>query len=135
MEPARGGYTEEEILSIYELGRLSLENGNILSAEVIMHGLNEVAPDFPAAWLATSYINIQHKDYDSAIYAAKQALRIAPEFTEAVLFLSACLMTTGDYNSAGTYLGEVGEKIDTGSIDNPSIIRFYKAQLARYQNR
>ena len=134
-EAVRGGYTEDEISHIYELGRLHLENGNIVQAEVIMHGLNEVAPGFSAAWLASSYIAIQHKDYEAAMHAAAQALRANPDSTEAVLYLSACLMTSGDFNSAGTYLGEVGEKIDTGLVDNPNFIRFYKAQLARYQTR
>jgi tetratricopeptide (TPR) repeat protein len=134
-EAVKGGYSDEEIAHIYELGRLYLENGCLLQAEVIMHGLNEVCPDFAAAWLATSYISIQNKDHDNAIFAAKQALRINPEFTEATLYLVACLMTTGDYNSAGTYLGEVGEKIDSGGVDNPNVTRFFKAQLARYQNR
>jgi tetratricopeptide (TPR) repeat protein len=134
-EAVKGGYSDDEIGSIYELGRIFLENGSLLQAEVIMHGLNEVCPDFGPAWLATAYINIQNKDFDNAIYAARQALRINPEFTEAMLYLVACLMTTNDYNAAGTFLGEVGERIEGGLVENPHVVRFYKAQLARYQSR
>ena len=58
-----------------------------------------------------------------------------PDFTEAMLFLATCLLTNGDYNAAGTYLGEVGEKIESGMVDSPTVIRFFKGQLARFQNR
>lgn len=128
-------YSDDEIAHIYELGRLFLENGSVKQAETIMTGLTEVVPDFAPAWLGLCYIHIQDKNNDAAIYAARQACRVDPELTEAMLFLSSCLLTSGDYNSAGTYLGEVGDKIDSGAVDNPNIIRFFKAQLARYQAR
>jgi Tfp pilus assembly protein PilF len=129
------GYSDEEIANIYELGRLSLENGNLRRAEAIMSGLTEVAPDFSCAWLGMSYIHIQNGDVDAALQTTRQALKIDPNFKEALLYLVSCLLTTGDYSSAGTYLGEIGELIESGSLDDPGMIRFFKTQLARYQTR
>jgi tetratricopeptide (TPR) repeat protein len=134
-EIAPRGYSEDEVAHIYELGRFHLENGDTRRAEAIMTGLNEVAPNFAPAWLGTSYLNILNRSYDTALAAARSALRINPEMPEALLYLVACLLTTGDVQSAGTYLGEIGERIESGAIDRPDLIRFYRGQLARFQSR
>lgn len=134
-EILKRGYSDDEIAHIYELGRAYLENGQMRQAENIMAGLTEVAPEFAPGWLGMCYIHIQKKNFDSALQAARQALRMELDLSEAVLFLIACLLTTGDYNSAGTYLGEIGEKIESGAVENPDVVRFYRAQLARYQGR
>jgi len=134
-EVLKRGYSDHEIAHIYELGRLFLENGDLRKAEAVLHGITEIAPEFASGWLGMAYVHIQNKSNDEAVYAARQALRIDPDFTEAMLFLISCLLTAGDYNSAGTYLGEVGEKIESGAVDHPNIIRFYGAQMARYTNR
>lgn len=126
------GYADEELGHIYALARLFLENGNLNAAEVIINGLLEVAPGFAAALLAKSYILIQKGDFESALQNCTQALRLNENFHEAMLFLIACLLTVGDYNNAGTYLGEIGDKIQNGTIDNPYFIRLYKSQLARF---
>lgn len=134
-ELLKRGYSDEEIAHIYELGRLCLENGDIRRAEVVFEGITKIAPEFAPGWLGAAYIYIQNKNLDDAIYAARQAMRLDPDFSEAMLYLVSCLLTVGDYSAAGTYLGEIGEKIEGGSITHPNMIRFYKAQLARYQNK
>ncbi len=131
----RRGYSDDELSHIYELGRFSLENGDTRRAETIMVGLNEVAPEFAPAWLGMCCIHTFNKNYDGALHAARQALRADSESVEAMLYLVCCLLSTNDFNSAGSYLGEVGERIEAGAVDNPNILRFYKAQLARYENR
>ncbi|MFM1846723.1 MAG: Tetratricopeptide repeat [Pseudomonadota bacterium] len=134
-EVLRRGYSDEELGHLYELGRFFLENGDIRRAEVIITGVTEVAPEFAPAWLAMAYIHIHNKNMDGAIFAARQALRVDPHFVEAILYLATCLLTTGDLNSAGTYLGEVGEMIEGGTVEDANVVRFYKAQLARFQSR
>lgn len=134
-EILRRGYSDEEISHIYELGRLHLENGNLRRAEAIFQGLTEVAPDFPYGWLGMSYIHVHNKNFDAAGNAARQAVRAKEGLVEGMLFLISCLLVTGDINAAGTLLGEVGEIIENGEIDNPNVVRFYRAQLARYQSR
>lgn len=134
-EVLKRGYTDEEIAALYELARLSLENGDLRRGEAIMHGLTEVAPDFSPAWLGMAYIHIQNQDFEAGLIATRQALKIDPGFQEAMLYLVACLLTTGDFSSAGTYLGELGEMIESGALESPNMLRFYRAQLARYQTR
>lgn len=135
MDIQRSGYSDEEVQFVYELGRFCLENGDVRRGEQVMQGLTQVAPEFAPAWLGLSYIHILQNNFDAAIYAARQALNVQPNFLEAMLFLVACLLTTEDYTAAGTYLGELGERIEAGGVDNPHITRFYKMQLGRYQNR
>ena len=134
-EILKRGYSDEEILHIYELGRLFLENGDLSRGEAVMHGLNEIAPDFSPAWLGMSYIHFHSKNLEQAVECARKAVKLDPNFNEALLTMVAALMSLGDYNTAGTYLGELGEKVETSVIDDPKVIRFYRAQLARYQTR
>ena len=134
-ELLKRGYSDDEIANIYELGRVFIENGELRRAEILMQGITEIAPDFHPAWLALAYVHIAHQDYDSALYAGRQAIRIQANSPEAILYLIVCLLATGDVGSAGTYLGEIGELIEGGLIDNPNLIRLYRAQLARYQYR
>ena len=134
-EPIKRSYSDEEVESIYELGRFSAENGDLKRAEVIMRGLVEIAPDYAPAWLGMSFVHAQNHAYENAIQAARRCLKINPAMVEAELFLITFLLSTGDFNSAGTLLGEVGEKIDHGEIDNPNAIRFYRMQLARFESR
>ncbi|MCB0334017.1 MAG: hypothetical protein KDD55_10995 [Bdellovibrionales bacterium] len=134
-EVLRKGYSDEEVSSIYELARLHLENGQLAKGEAILDGLVEVSPDFAPAWLAKCYLSLMAQNLDKALFSARQALRIQPDFVEAILFLVACLMSVGDFNSAGTHLGEVGERIEAGMVTDPEVIRLYKAQLIRFQNK
>ena len=134
-EIIKRGYSDQEIANIYELARFCLETGDIRRAEAICGGLVEIAPDFSPAWLALAYCHIFGRSNEAALQAARQAHKVDEESVVAELFLIACLMTTGDFNSAGTHLGEVGEKIDNGLVDDPGAIRFYQMQLARFQNR
>ena len=120
---------------MYELGRRWLENGDLRRAEAIMGGLTEIVPDLPLGWLGMSYLHGINKDWDAAIFAARQALRVDPELVAAMLFLIAFLLTTGDVQSAGTYLGEVQERIESGIATDADEVRFFRAQLARYQGR
>ena len=134
-EVLKRGYSNEEVERIYALGRFFLENGDIKRAEVVMAGLIEVAPEFAPAWLGMSYIYFQEKNLEQATQCALRALRSDPESVEATCYLITFTLTSGDFNSAGTYLGEISEKIEAGLIEDPKFIRFYKAQLARFQGR
>lgn len=128
------GYSDAEISHVYELGRFHLENGNLTRAEPVMHGIVSVAPEFVPAWLALTYIYLLQGNPDNAISAARHAAKLDPNSIEANLFLITCLLGTGDYNSAGAYLGEVSDRIERGE-GNPNLVRYFRAQLARYERR
>jgi lipopolysaccharide biosynthesis regulator YciM len=132
-EVIRRGYSDEEISQIYELGRFFLENGSLRKAEAIMHGLTEIANEFTPAWLGMAFIHLQNKNVEGAANAARQALRLNSQSTEAMLFMVICSLAMADYNAAGTWLGEIREKIDGGIVLDHQLIRLYKAQLARFQ--
>ncbi|WKZ57176.1 MAG: hypothetical protein QY326_00510 [Bdellovibrionota bacterium] len=134
-EVLRRGYSDEEIAHIYELGLFFFENGDIRRGEIIMTGITEVAPDFQPAWLGLSYVQLQAGNYEAATRSAQHALKVDPVSVPAMLLLVACALTTGDATAAGTYLGEIGERIDSGEVSDPDILRFYRGQLARYQAR
>lgn len=132
-EILKRGYSDEEISHIYALARLFLENGDLQKGETILKGVVEIAPEFVPAWLGLAYVNLARRRLEVAIQMAEKALARDSESLEAMLYLIAVNITRGDIQSAGTFLGEVAEKIDAGECDNPTVIRFYRAQLARYQ--
>jgi tetratricopeptide (TPR) repeat protein len=134
-EVIRKGYSAEEIATIYELGRLFLENGYLRKGEIVMRGLTAVAPSYLPAWLGICYVYLTGQRFDAALLAARQALRADPRSSEAMLLLVVALLSTGDYNSAGTYLGEIKEQIDFGELNNPAFVRLYQSQIERFQLR
>lgn len=134
-ELSRRSYSREEVLDIYELGKLWLEAGQHKRAEAVMSGLNEVAPEFAPAWLGTAFLRGTQLDYEGVVAAATSALRLEADCVEAMLFIVIAALALKDSSMAGTYLGEVGDRIDQGLVSNPNVTRLYKMQLARYQNR
>ncbi|MBX7145126.1 MAG: hypothetical protein K1X79_11795 [Oligoflexia bacterium] len=134
-EVLKRGYSDDEVANIYELGRFLLENGDLRRAEAIFGGLVELVPDFAPAWLGMAYLKVQGQDFEGAVQMVRHCLRVSPRNKEGMLFLVACVLSTGDMSTAGTYLGELGEMIESGELDDPLLVRFYKMQLARYQTR
>lgn len=132
---ARSSYSREEILDIYALGRLWIESGQVKRAEILLHGLNVVAPDFAPGWLGTALVQGTLGNFESARQAAQRALRIEPESAEAMLYVAVTSMGLGDLGAAGTLLGEVGELIESRRVSDPNVVRLYKMQVARYQSR
>jgi hypothetical protein len=133
--PLRRSYSEEEIGQIYEVGRLCMENGLPRRTEKIMLGLVEVAPDFLPGWLGVCLVHYLNKNLEAGLSAARQAVKLSPSSPEALLFLVIFLLNTGDFNTAGTYLGEIRERIESGLVEDPNIIKLYKAQTVRFQLR
>lgn len=134
-ELPRRSYSAGELADMYELGKMWLESGQLKRAEAIMTGLNEVAPDFAPGWLGTAFLRSVASDYEGVAAAAKRALKASPDCVEAMLFLAVAALALKDVTMAGTYLGEVGDRIEQGAVSNPNVSRLYKMQLARYQNR
>ena len=132
---ARGGYSDDEISSIYALAVSFLENGVLKQAEIIFAGLVEVLPEFVPAWLGLAYVRGQDGNYDSALVAAQQAVRYDEQSAAAILYLVTFLLTAGDLQSAGTYLGEIADRIESAELQDPQLIRFFRAQMVRYQTR
>lgn len=132
-EVIKRGYSEEEIDSIYALARRCIENGFLRKAERILRGLTSVAPDYVPALLGLAYLSHYHSNVDSAVDYLRQALTYDSASVQGVLMLAVFLLSSGDINTAGTYLGEIREKIESGIITDSNIIRLYKSQVARFQ--
>jgi tetratricopeptide (TPR) repeat protein len=139
-EVIKRGYRDDEIISIYSLGRLSLECGNLKRADRIFRGLTQVTPDFLLAWLGLGYVHMMYQDFESALENIKRALTIQKTSVEAMLMMAICSLNSGDLNTAGMYLGETKDLIDSlrekqrTQID-PRIIALLDSQIVRFQTR
>lgn len=135
LELLKRGYSLEEIEHIYALGRIYLESGNLRQASLIFDGLADIVPTFLPAALAQSVIALFERNYSEAMKAAKRALGSNAQSIEATLLLVIAMLGLEDYNSAGTYLGEVREAIEAGTLREKNLVRIYKMLLARYRTR
>lgn len=131
-EAPRSNYSKEEQVDIYALARLCLESGQIKRAQVILRGLTTVAPDFLPGWLAISVAYASAGNIESALDAAKQALKLQPDSPAAMILLVTTSLTLGDQSTAGTYLGELNDLIEQGVVNDPNMIRLFKMQMVRF---
>jgi hypothetical protein len=134
-EVLRKGYTDEEIANVYELGRLFLEAGFLKKGETIMAGITAVAPHFSPGWLGLSYCAFMQRATEKSLDYAREAYRADPGSARALLFLVSCFLALNDINGAGTYLGELREQLESGSLQDPEVRRLYEAHLARFTLR
>lgn len=128
-------YSEQEVHLLYELGRLFLENGELRKAEVIFKGIISVDPTFVAAWLGLAYLYHYSSQIDEGIAAAKKVVQLEPGSIEGSLFLVIFLYSSGEISTAGAILGEVREKVESGLVKDPNILRIYRSQLERFSSR
>ncbi|MCI5064132.1 hypothetical protein MRY87_00250 [bacterium] len=128
------GYSNSELESLYALSRMYLLAGETHSSEKIARGLTAVAPDFEKAWLLLSYLLLMKEDLNGVFAAARQALRIHTTSLEALLFLVISAFEGEDFQSGGTYLGEVADLL--GQEDaRPELRRVYESQTLRFEQR
>lgn len=133
-EVLRRGYTDTELANIYALARLLLEGGDLGRASVVLKGVREIAPEYTPAWLASAYTAMEQGELESALAFSQRAIELEPGNVTALLYLICCLLTLGDTHSAGSYLGEVGERL-SGDITDQQLLRLYRSQLARYREQ
>jgi Tfp pilus assembly protein PilF len=126
-------YSEEELDLLYSLGIFYLEAGHYRSAEMIFQGLTTVAPSFADGWLASAATFFMLGNFDQAKRHAHQAMRLNPHTHQVQLLYVTILLSQNELSEAGTLLGEIKEQIDTRMIQNPDQIRYFKAQLSRFE--
>ena len=132
-EHIRRGYSNNEIEELFALAHLFLSIGSIHKAETILKGVVNIAPSYSAAFLGLSYVSIMKEDISEAIKHAETALVADTDSIEAILYLAALLMTSGDNARAGAFIGEAGEMLEKAQLKNASVRKFYNMQLTRYQ--
>ncbi len=127
-------YSDDELEAIYSLGLLFIENGELLKARNIFEGLIEINNLFLSGYIGMIYIEMDSGNIQDAIKYCQKALEISPNSYPVILMYVSCLLSTGDSNKAGIYLGEIADAIEDKLITNYDIIRFYRSQIIRYQN-
>ncbi|MCB0328874.1 MAG: hypothetical protein KDD70_04405 [Bdellovibrionales bacterium] len=130
----RQGYSTNELQALYALSRSYVTGGQLGLAERIAKGLVAVAPEFAQAWLILAYTALMREDYNEAIFSARQTLRIIPTSTEALLFLVISYFQADDFQTGGTYLGEVADLIRSEAI-KPEVKKLYDSQVIRFEER
>lgn len=128
----RGTYSKDQIRDIYGLVKMFLESGHYRRADVVVKGLISIAPEFCFAWLASSVVAIALGDLEKARDHARKALKIQEDLAEAMIVLVVTSMSLSDYATAGTYLGELRDRIEDGLVSEPNMLRLFRMQMVRY---
>ena len=126
-------YSDDEQIALYELGRFLYSVGSLRRAEMIAEGLIAVAPRFAEGWLLRAVLFWHRWQTVEAEDAVRQSLRCNSDSLEASLLFVSCLLTRQDLQSAGTFLGEIGERMAESSKVDQRLRRFYESQIVRYQ--
>lgn len=127
-----GAYSLEQIQDIYALAKMFLETGHFRRAEKLIAGLNSVAPEFSLGWLASALVDVSMGRIERARDCATKALKVKPDLVEAMIMVVVTSLTLQDYATAGTYLGELRDRIENGEVSDPSIVRLFRMQMVRY---
>jgi hypothetical protein len=138
-------YSDDELNSIYALGRFYLQTGQLRNSEQIFRGLITVSPSFVRAYLGLVYVlilNNQEAECEPLIEQAKNLLLNTSSqskndqeiLAQLLVFDSIVKLTLGELVQAGTSLGEVNDLIERGVVNEPSVLKIFKSQLARYQS-
>ena len=126
-------YSERETELIYSLAILNLELGSYYKSQQLLAGLVEVAPTVHDYWIALALCQLLLNETSSAKLSAHQALRLQPESIRAKLLVVTIFLNLKEYYEAGTYLGEIKDQVDAGEVNSKDVIKYYKAQLARFE--
>lgn len=128
------GYSLQELTALYDIGRSLILSGELAKAELIANGLGVVGVDFSHGWLLQAYVAMMREDFDRSIFCARQALRVEPKLPEALLILVISYFNLQDFQTGGTYLGEVADLLSTTDL-TPDIRKIYETQVIRFQKR
>ena len=132
-EILRRGYSDQEVKDIYAFGRYLFGAGRLNDARAVFEAVSNIVPSFLPGWLGLCAVQVQIGNKEQAVSAARHAYRLGPDYPLVILFLIIALLGTGDYTAAGSYLGELGEKVDAGMVNDTRLVRLYRAQISRYR--
>ena len=130
---AEAGYSSEELIAIYELGRLYFEMGYFAPAERIFSGLLSIDPNMTPARLGLGLLKLELGLYQDATAHFRQALQNNVYEAQSKLGLCAAFLATGEKARAASLLAEVGKATDAGQPLDSETKRLFDAFVVRCQ--
>lgn len=109
-------YSNDELFSIYELGRMYYEMGYFAAAERIFAGLVAVSDDFAEARLGLGLVKFECEQYDEAAGCFRSLVQEDKLALEAYLGLAAIFIAQGEATRARTLLLQLEKGVE--GIDN-----------------
>ena len=120
-------------------GRLQLARGNANEALAEFQRLATVFPKVPAVHHQLALAHVANRDSASASASVEEALRLDPDFTDAILLQAELNIRRGEFTSAVAALSELSRR-ETNSVQTRLLLaaaqagrQDYAAALAEYQ--
>jgi lipopolysaccharide biosynthesis regulator YciM len=111
MMDAERSYSKEELHTIYELGRLFYEIGQLDQAERIFAGLVEVDPYMTAAKIGLGLVSLERNNLDEASTSFRNALQDGRFEVQARLGLAAVFLGQGEVPRSRSLLQQLEPEV------------------------
>ena len=126
-----GEYSNEELVAIYELGRLYFEMGYFVPAERIFNGLAVVDGGKTPARLGLGLVKLERGLFQEAMIHLRGVLKSGPHRMQAKLALCAAHIGAGEIVRSQSILGEIAQELGQGVEIHHEQRRFYEALVLR----
>ena len=124
-------FSEKELYSIYELGKLYYDMGYFSAAERVFSGLIEIDGGDTPSLLGLGLVKFERGQYEEASLLFMKVMDKTPEFElEARIALGICLVALKDYPKARVVLEDVTTRLGDSSSQTYKLASAYykKAQ-------
>ena len=124
-------YSNEELSSLYELGRLYFEMGYFAPAERVFNGLCAVGEGRTPARLGLGLVKLERVLYQEATIQFRNALQLTSSSLQAKLGLCAAFIAIGEISRARTILAEIAKSAELNEQTDAEIRRLFEAFVIR----
>lgn len=124
-------YSNEELIAIYELGRLYFEMGYFAPAERIFNGLAAIDEGRSPARLGLGLIRLERGLHQEAATQFRQVLELGTYELQAKLALCGAFVATGELPRAKSLLNELAKVLERNPGTDPELRKLYQAFVLR----
>ena len=121
MSSVENPYTQEELIALYELGRMYFEMGYFAPAERIFNGLSEIDGGFTPARIGIGLVKLERGQHAEALNHFRAALQQGRFPLHAQLALTSSFIATGEVARAKSSLAQVAAEMEKSSTDFPEL--------------
>lgn len=124
-------YSYDELVSIYELGRMYYEMGYLTAAERIFNGLLVVDHGRTPACIGSGLVKLERGQHSEAMQAFRVGLKSGVFALQAKVCLALVFLGAGDFQRAATLLRELQPEFESKRIVDPDLRRLWEGLSIR----
>lgn len=124
-------YTNDELFSMYELGRMYFEMGYFAPAERIFNGLSAVDEDRTPSRLGLGLVKLERGLYQEAAVHFRAALQSGVYPLQSKLGMCTAFIAVGELSRAKSILAEIAKGSEVDAQTESELRKLYEALAIR----